>query len=92
MTLSIIGAGFGRTGTMTLKVALEQLGFGPCYHMVEVFKNPQASGWWIDAADGKPDWAKIFDGYNACVDWPGATFYAQLAQAYPDAKVDSDRA
>jgi Sulfotransferase domain len=87
MTLSIIGAGFGRTGTMTLKVALEQLGLGPCYHMVEVFKNPQASGWWIDAADGKPDWAKIFNGYNACVDWPGATFYGQLAQAYPDAKV-----
>ena len=72
---------------MTLKVALEQLGFGPCYHMVEVFKNPQASGWWVDAADGKPDWDKIFNGYNACVDWPAATFYAQLAQAYPDAKV-----
>jgi len=87
VTLRVIGAGFGRTGTLTLKVALEQLGFGACYHMVEVFKNPQAPGWWVDAADGKPDWDKIFNGYNSCVDWPGATFYAQLAQAYPDAKV-----
>src|SRR6185436_1486507 len=87
MTLKVIGAGFGRTGTMSLKLALEQLGFGPCYHMVEVFKNPQAPQWWIDAADGKPDWAKIFNGYNATVDWPNCTYYAELAEAYPDAKV-----
>ena len=87
MTLQVIGAGFSRTGTLTLKAALEQLGFGPCYHMVEVFKNPQAAGWWVDAADGQPDWTKVFAGYNACVDWPSATFYAQLARAYPDAKV-----
>jgi len=87
MTLKVIGSGFGRTGTMSLKLALEQLGFGPTYHMVEVFKNPQAPGWWVDAADGNPDWAKIFAGYNSTVDWPNATFYAELAQAYPDAKV-----
>ena len=87
MSLQVIGSGFGRTGTMSLKLALEQLGFGPCYHMVEVFKNPQAAGWWADAADGQPDWAKIFAGYNSTVDWPNATFYAELAQAYPDAKV-----
>jgi hypothetical protein len=87
MSLKVIGAGFGRTGTLSLKMALEQLGFGPCYHMVEVFKNPQAPTWWIEAADGKPDWRKIFDGYNATVDWPGATFYAELADVYPDAKV-----
>jgi hypothetical protein len=87
MTLKVIGSGYGRTGTMSLKLALEQLGFGPTYHMVEVFKNPQAPGWWVDAADGKPDWAKIFAGYSSTVDWPNATFYAELAQAYPDAKV-----
>ncbi len=87
MTLKVIGAGFGRTGTHTLKIVLEQLGFGPCYHMVEVFKNPNAVQWWIDAADGKPDWPKIFDGYNATVDWPNATYYAELAEFYPDAKV-----
>lgn len=87
MTLKVIGAGFGRTGTMSLKLALEQLGFGPCYHMVEVFKNPQAPQWWVDAADGNPDWEKIFAGYNSTVDWPNATYYAELAEAYPDAKV-----
>jgi hypothetical protein len=87
MTLKVIGAGFGRTGTLSLKLALEQLGFGPCYHMVEVFKNPQAPQWWVDAADGRPDWATIFGGYNATVDWPNATFYAELAEAYPEAKV-----
>ncbi|MDB5475734.1 MAG: hypothetical protein JWP49_1245 [Phenylobacterium sp.] len=87
MTLKVIGAGYGRTGTMSLKLALDHLGFGPCYHMVEVFKNPQAPLWWIDAAEGRPDWEKIFAGYASTVDWPNATFYKELAEAYPDAKV-----
>lgn len=87
MTLEVIGAGLGRTGTLSLKLALEQLGFGPCYHMTEVFKNLPAAGWWVDAADGRPDWEKIFQGYRAAVDWPSATFYAELAAAYPGAKV-----
>lgn len=88
MPLSIIGAGFGRTGTMSLKLALDQLGFGPCYHMIEVFKNPKAPDYWEAAADGKPvDWEEVFAGYGSTVDWPGATFYKQLADAYPDAKV-----
>jgi len=87
MTLQVIGAGLGRTGTLSLKLALEQLGLGPCYHMLEVFKNPAAPDWWSAAADGAPDWEKIFEGYGATVDWPSASFYAQLAQAYPQAKV-----
>lgn len=87
MTLKVIGAGYGRTGTLSLKLALEQLGFGPCYHMMEVFKNPEAPAWWVEAADGKPDWEKIFDGYSSTVDWPSATFYRELADAYPDAKI-----
>ena len=87
MTLKVIGAGFGRTGTLSLKLALERLGFGPCYHMSEVFKNPTAIGWWTQAADGAPDWEKIFEGYNATVDWPSATFYAELADLFPDAKI-----
>jgi hypothetical protein len=87
MTLKVIGSGFGRTGTLSLKLALEQLGFGPTYHMVEVFKNPAAPQWWVDAADGHPDWAKIYEGYSSTVDWPNATFYAELAAAYPDARV-----
>lgn len=88
MPLSVIGAGFGRTGTMSLKLALEQLGFGPCYHMSEVFKNPAAPGYWEAVADGKPvDWEEVFAGYRSTVDWPSATFYKELADAYPDAKV-----
>ena len=88
MTLSVIGAGFGRTGTLSLKLALEELSFGPCYHMMEVFRNPPAFGWWADAADGGAvDWARIFEGYRSTVDWPNATFYAELADAYPQAKV-----
>ena len=88
MVLSVIGAGFGRTGTMSLKLALEQLGFGPCHHMVEVIKNPAAIGWWEAAADGEAtDWAKVFEGFNSTVDWPSATFYKELADAYPAAKV-----
>ena len=88
MPLSVIGVGFGRTGTMSLKLALDRLGFGPCYHMVEVFKNPKASGYWEAAADGRPvDWEEVFAGYGSTVDWPSATFYKQLANAYPEAKV-----
>lgn len=87
MTLSIIGAGVGRTGTLSLKAALEQLGFGPCYHMVEVFKDPEAPGRWIDAAEGRPDWERIFQGFNSTVDWPGAAFWREMAEHYPEAKV-----
>jgi hypothetical protein len=89
MTLKVIGAGFGRTGTKSLQDALDLLGVGPCYHMAEVFKNPQAPEWWSQAADDPDhaDWEKIFKGYNATVDWPNATYYRELAEAYPDAKV-----
>src|SRR5579884_1713139 len=87
MTIEVIGAGYGRTGTMSLKLALEQIGFSPCHHMVEVFKNPQSMAWWADAADGKADWPKIFQGFKAAVDWPTATFYKELADFYPEAKV-----
>ena len=88
MPLSVIGAGLGRTGTMSLKLALDQLGLGPCYHMIEVLKNPAAPAWWEAVADGeRADWEKIFEGYRATVDWPSATFYKALADAYPEAKV-----
>jgi hypothetical protein len=88
MPLSVIGAGLGRTGTLSLKLALEQLGFGPCYHMAEVFKNPAAPGYWAAVADGElADWEMIFEGYRSTVDWPSSTFYERLAEAYPSAKV-----
>jgi len=88
MTLKVIGAGFGRTGTMSLKLALEQLGFGPCYHMAEVFKNQAWDLWYEVSKDpARADWATIFQGYNATVDWPNATYWKELADAYPDAKI-----
>ena len=88
MTLRVIGAGFGRTGTMSLKTALDALGVGPCYHMVEVFKH-QAWDLWYEASKdpAHADWETIFKGYNSTVDWPNATYYRELADAYPDAKV-----
>lgn len=68
--------------------ALEMLGFKKCYHMVEVFQHPEHIRLWQAAADGKPGaWDQLFEGYDATVDWPGCTFYKELMQKYPDAKV-----
>src|SRR3712207_2349159 len=86
--MKVIGAGFGRTGTASLKAALETLGFGPCYHMTEVFANPDHAGFWRVAWQGEPvHWDAILGGYEAAVDWPACTFYAELMERYPDAKV-----
>ncbi len=88
MALQVIGSGFGRTGTMSMKHALEQLLGGKCYHMVECFpKGPEHYRLWVEAARGKPDWDAIFDGYEATVDFPACTSYQALADYYPDAKV-----
>jgi hypothetical protein len=86
--VKVIGAGFGRTGTMSLKVALEALGFGPCYHMTEVFAHPEHAAFWISAWRGEPaDWDGILGEYEAAVDWPACTFYEELMERHPDAKV-----
>jgi Sulfotransferase domain len=87
MPLQVIGAGLGRTGTLSLKVALEQLGFDRCYHMTEVLINPAHAPLWIEAAEGRPDWQRLFDGYRATVDYPGCRHWRELADAYPEAKV-----
>ncbi len=88
MTLKVIGAGFGRTGTLSLKTALEELGFGPCYHMEDVIKRPSRTKMWQKIVDGQsPNWDKVFAGYQATVDWPGCSYYPELMDAYPDAKV-----
>lgn len=88
MSLKVIGSGFGRTGTMSTKIALEQLGLGPCHHMVEVLQKPELSAKWTALAKGaEPDWECLFAGYNVQVDWPGARVWEQTAQAFPDAKV-----
>ena len=87
MALKIIGAGLGRTGTASLKVALEQLGMGKCYHMTDVLKDPPRGKAWVEAAKGNADWDTIFDGYGGSVDYPGCTFWEELADYYPDAKI-----
>ncbi|NKC15146.1 MAG: sulfotransferase family protein [Gammaproteobacteria bacterium] len=87
MTLRVIGAGLGRTGTMSLKLALERLGFGPCYHMYEVVDHPEHDPVWLAATRGEAvDWDALFSGYNSGVDWPIAAFWPELSQHYPDAK------
>jgi hypothetical protein len=88
MPLEIIGPGFGRTGTNSLKLALEHLGFGPCHHMFEVRDNPELLPDWEAAARGETvDWDKVFRGYRSQVDWPGARYWRELAQHFPEAKV-----
>lgn len=87
MALQLIGAGLGRTGTASLKIALEALGLGKCYHMGEVLMNQSHIGLWSEAADGNADWEQLFDGYGAAVDYPACAFWRELADYYPSAKV-----
>jgi Sulfotransferase domain len=88
MTLQVVGAGLGRTGTMSLKAALEQLLGGRCYHMTEVFGRPDVAETWRRAAEGEPpDWDGLLGEYRATVDWPAAAFWRELSAAYPDALV-----
>jgi hypothetical protein len=86
--LSVIGAGFGRTGTRALKAALERLGHGPCYHMAEVIERPYRVRQWLEIGEGKaPQWEEVFAGFRAAVDWPAAAYWRELSEHYPDAKV-----
>lgn len=90
--MKVIGAGFGRTGTLSLKTALERLGYGPCYHMTELMRNPSHAEFWSRAVEASErresvSWEDLLCGYEATVDWPGCVFYRELASAYPEAKV-----
>lgn len=87
MALQIIGAGLGRTGTASIKLALEQLGIGRCYHMGEVFANLDHVPLWESAAAGKPDWPTLFSNYGASMDFPSCSFWRELMDFYPQAKV-----
>ena len=88
MVLQIIGAGFGRTGTHSLKLALELLNFGPCHHMYEVRSSAYQIETWRAIVDGAvPDWDAVFDGFTSQVDWPAAHYWKQLFESYPSAKV-----
>jgi len=86
--LEVIGAGLSRTGTMSLKLALERLGFGPCYHMHEVGLRPEHAARWLEAAAGATvDWTSLLGGYSAAVDAPTSHFWRQLSATFPAAKV-----
>jgi hypothetical protein len=88
MSLRGVGAGLGRTGTMSLKLALERLLGAPCYHMAEVFAHPEHVALWHAAARGEPvDWHALFAGYAAAVDWPVGSFWPEVAAAFPDALI-----
>ena len=88
--MRVIGAGFGRTGTTSLKAALEELGFGPSYSLSEVFRNPEHVGFWEAAsspAGEEVDWEGFLAGYGVAVDWPACSFYEELMEAFPEAPV-----
>ncbi len=88
MSLKVIGAGFGRTGTMSLKHALEDLGFGPCYHMIELTNDPEKVRAWETAARGDvKTLSEIFENYQSVTDFPGCLFYQELHKMYPAAKI-----
>ncbi len=85
--MKLIGAGLPRTATLTQKIALETLGYGPCYHMVNVLGDLNQVPLWHRALDGELDWDEIFGGFESTVDWPGGFVYRELLDRYPDAKV-----
>jgi hypothetical protein len=86
--MKVVGAGVGRTGTLSLKAALERLGFGPCFHGRHVLDHPDRLPQWLAAAAGQPaDLAELFAGYQSTMDWPGAALWRQLIRTFPGAKV-----
>jgi hypothetical protein len=87
MALKIIGAGLGRTGTASLKIAIERLGIGRCYHMREVRADPEHIGLWVDVAEGRADFDRIFSDFSATVDFPACIYWRDLIDYYPEAKV-----
>lgn len=87
MALKVVGVGVGRTGTYSLKLAINQIGMGACHHMDEVLHNMSKQvPLWSAAAAGKPDWRQIYHGYESAVDWPTACFFRELAEEFPTAK------
>ena len=89
MTLKVIGAGFGRTGTDSMREALNMLGVGPCHHMLEVNASEDQKQMWRALVKGTspPAWEQVFAGYGSAVDWPSAYYWRELSAFYPQAKV-----
>jgi hypothetical protein len=88
MSLDVVGAGFGRTGTLSLKAALEQLGFSKCHHMMEVAKHPEQTAYWHAVSKGEQvDWDRVFEGYRASCDFPSSVYWEELHRHFPESKV-----
>jgi len=88
VTIEVMGAGFGRTGTNSMREALNLLGLGPCHHMLEVNAHEEQRALWRAHVRGdSPGWEKLFAGYRSCVDWPSAHYWRELLDVYPKAKV-----
>ncbi|MCK2219080.1 sulfotransferase family protein [Actinomadura sp. ATCC 31491] len=86
--LTVIGAGFPRTGTSSMKAALERLGFGPCHHMFDIMTDPARVDRWLPLADGEDvDWDHVLAGFRSTQDWPASHWWREQAEAYPEAKV-----
>jgi hypothetical protein len=86
--MKVIGAGVGRTGTLSVKAALERLGFGPCFHGRHVLDHPERLALWqTAAAGGAVDWPALLAGYASTMDWPGAAYWRELTTAFPEAKI-----
>ena len=87
--LQIIGAGFGRTGTISLREALHELGFGPCYHMIEVLKHREHIDFWSKAGNApeQVDFNEVFADYRSTLDFPACSFYKEIYKQNPNAKV-----
>jgi Sulfotransferase domain len=86
--MKLIGAGFGRTGTMSLKAALERIGYGPTFHMIDLIRDPAPLPYWGAAVAGEPvDWEAAFAGWESTVDWPGCSFWEDYVELWPDAPV-----
>jgi hypothetical protein len=88
MSIQIIGAGFPRTGTTTLKQALQILGYNDTYHFKDLIANSEKLRHWQELEDhGKTDFNRLFEGFKATVDFPGYPYYKILMNQYPEAKV-----
>jgi len=88
--VKVIGVGFGRTGTMSLKAALERLGAGPCFHMIDLIMGEDRDSLipkWASVTEGDADWHDVFNGFEATVDWPAAACWREICDAFPDAPV-----
>jgi sulfotransferase family protein len=86
--MKAIGAGYGRMGTMSIKAALEQLGYGPCLHMIDVIRNPELRHPFVDAIEGRDvDWNEAFEGWESTIDWPACSFWREHHETWPDLPV-----